>query len=101
LPLLLPLLFAVAVAVAVACLLSQGGHSRVTDDGRSRPPLKPPSRGAAALQRRRALRVPCPCPLLCSCPLSWPLVLTPCGDRTPSFPGSPTTSGRRGRPRRA
>src|SRR6185436_2565318 len=34
------------------CLPSQGGHSRVTHDGRSRPPLKPPSR------RRRCFAAP-------------------------------------------
>ena len=40
-------------------VLSQGGHSRGIRDGRSRPPLKPPSR-VAALRRRRALRSAAP-----------------------------------------
>src|SRR5262249_2801558 len=45
----------------------QGGHLRPTAVAAARPPLQPPSRGAAASRRRCALRVPRSAVLACGC----------------------------------
>src|SRR5712664_4996462 len=49
------------ISRAPSCLTKSGGALTHHQGGRSRPPLKPPSHGAAAPQRRHALRATNPC----------------------------------------